>query len=317
MPEEIINKFKKEYGPEGEKIYYATANKQGRDPETFKKESTMENVSLEQLEKQLEEEMAQFSGVLIPSSTTPEDKPIIGGSLTPPSEQPVISPTLAPGLPETAPGQVVPPAATVPPSPQTIPPTPIVEKKEKDAEKENIKNTVKQVGSLLDRSGNKHLPPSSKVFKSKKEKAAEKERRNKNWEKFDESVNSYILKTSRMSDIGVNSLEKIWAECVENQTKGEHPRSSRKFWLEVKHKFDNKVNDIFLQEAKNRMSERQKLSASIETFLENVAKDKYVEAKQCVKEMAQSCVNSMISERKVQYQKTLAEEIAKKVREAK
>lgn len=35
-----MKKFKKQYGDkEGEKIYYATANKQGRDEKSFKKES--------------------------------------------------------------------------------------------------------------------------------------------------------------------------------------------------------------------------------------------------------------------------------------
>ena len=38
MPEKIIRKFQREYGSaNGKAIYYATANAQGRDPETFKK----------------------------------------------------------------------------------------------------------------------------------------------------------------------------------------------------------------------------------------------------------------------------------------
>jgi hypothetical protein len=40
MPQEIISKFQKQYGKKkGKQVYYATANKQGRNPETFKKES--------------------------------------------------------------------------------------------------------------------------------------------------------------------------------------------------------------------------------------------------------------------------------------
>ena len=38
----VLKKFKDQYGFEqGEKVYYATANKQGRDPDTFKKESVI------------------------------------------------------------------------------------------------------------------------------------------------------------------------------------------------------------------------------------------------------------------------------------
>jgi len=43
MPKEIIKKFQKRYGKKrGKQIYYATAEKQGRDPETFHKEWTID-----------------------------------------------------------------------------------------------------------------------------------------------------------------------------------------------------------------------------------------------------------------------------------
>jgi len=38
MPTNIIRRFQLEYGPiVGKSLYYATANAQGRDPETFRK----------------------------------------------------------------------------------------------------------------------------------------------------------------------------------------------------------------------------------------------------------------------------------------
>lgn len=40
---EVLNKFKDQYGDKaGEKVYYATANKQDRDPETFEKNESMD-----------------------------------------------------------------------------------------------------------------------------------------------------------------------------------------------------------------------------------------------------------------------------------
>jgi hypothetical protein len=40
MPTAIIRKFKQEYGSaKGKRIFYATANKQDRNPETFRKRS--------------------------------------------------------------------------------------------------------------------------------------------------------------------------------------------------------------------------------------------------------------------------------------
>jgi hypothetical protein len=280
---------------------------------------------------------------------------VISGDIAPtgaPMTTPAPSPTPAPGLPEVVPGAVVPPAAThitpeapmappiaeVPPlAPEVpvvpevgatpiapiVPPIgekpieteappeggPLMEKKKKEGAPKVAQGSPKNDGSSTTK-------PSKQVHADKKDREEGRKPKHKpDWKKFDESVNLYIAKTSRTSDIGVNTLEKMWNECVEEQSKGEYARSSRKFWLEVKSKFDRKVNNIFLQEAKKKMTERQKLSVAIEGFLENVAKDKYVEAKANVKEMVNSCVNSMISDRKVQYQKALAEEIAKKVRE--
>lgn len=46
MPKEIISKFQKKYGKKkGKSVYYATANKEGRDPETFKKKKTRKKKS--------------------------------------------------------------------------------------------------------------------------------------------------------------------------------------------------------------------------------------------------------------------------------
>lgn len=354
MPEAIINKFKDQYGKkDGPGVYYATAKAQGRDPETFKKESTMDGTEVN-LEEAIDEAMAGINGSTEPAIVSTPAAPIAppaevappcpvgseagagaiasvgailgGGAIAPQEPSPMI--TLAPspivgspsaGLPETVPGEVVPPASVggIPPIGSEPPKEegPIMEKKDK--QKEEALKQIKGAGAGKDRKGNKHMPPAKKVEADKKKKAEAKPKYKPDWKKFDESVNLYIAKTSRNSDIGVNSLEKIWNECVEAQSKGEYSKSTRKFWIEVRTNFDKKVNEIFLQEAKKKMTERQKMNSAIEAFLEHVAKDKYVEAKIQIKEMAQACVNSMISERKVQYQKTLAEEIAKKVREAK
>ena len=46
MPEKIIKKFQDEYGgKKGKEVYYATANKQDRNPETFEKKSSKKKAS--------------------------------------------------------------------------------------------------------------------------------------------------------------------------------------------------------------------------------------------------------------------------------
>ena len=62
---EVLNKFKDQYGDEaGEKVYYATANKQDRDPETFEKneESAIGGWDLAMEEQQEESWMAMRAG---------------------------------------------------------------------------------------------------------------------------------------------------------------------------------------------------------------------------------------------------------------
>jgi hypothetical protein len=63
---EIINKFEKQYGDDGESAYYATANKQGRNPETFEKNEGMMGDDVEEglneFEQAIEEMMAREDG---------------------------------------------------------------------------------------------------------------------------------------------------------------------------------------------------------------------------------------------------------------
>ena len=56
MPKNIINKFKKEYGNKnGKSVYYATANKQKRNPETFEKlKETIKSMVKECIDEQME-----------------------------------------------------------------------------------------------------------------------------------------------------------------------------------------------------------------------------------------------------------------------
>jgi hypothetical protein len=305
MPEEIINKFKDQYGDKnGEQVYYATANKQDRNPETFEKNEAFS------LDKAIDEEMANIHGV-VADPNAPETPTPIQNTCEPTQATPSISLDVIPPQESSPinPISPIPSISSVDPIKPSIDPTAIMEKKDK---KKKLKQ-VKDVGSLKDRKGNKHMPPAKKVEKDK----TKYDRKETEWKKFDESVNSYLTKTSRKCDIGINSLETMWKECIEAQEKIENSKNTRKFWLEVKSKFDTKVNDIFLQEAKKKMTSRQKLNSSVESFLEHVAKEKYVEAKDCIKEMSKLCIDSMICDRKVQYQKTLAEEIAKKVKEIK
>lgn len=47
MPEDIIKKFRKQYGPRGEEIFHRIAKKQQRDLHTFHKENIRDRLYVE------------------------------------------------------------------------------------------------------------------------------------------------------------------------------------------------------------------------------------------------------------------------------
>jgi hypothetical protein len=172
-----------------------------------------------------------------------------------------------------------------------------------------------QQGSTVDRKDNKHLPKGTQVHKPKTKKPQKHKDKDFKKEQLNESVNLYLLKTSRHYNIGVRDLENYWKESKEELLKVRKDTNTRGFWEQVKRTFDNKVNGIFLEEAKRTMSARQKLTGCITKMVDHIMSDRYIEAKEIVKEATSHCLESMICEHKVNYQKQLAEEISKKLKD--
>lgn len=231
-------------------------------------------MSLEQIEKELDEEINKLSGDITKYNPEPNsiNLPVEDQTQRPQIEKPVLH-TLEEG------------------------------KKKKKVQQE------KQKGSVIDRTDNKHLPKGKQVHTPKTLKPP------KYKEKFQESVNVYLMKTSREMNIGMRDLENFWTESKNEILKTRKDTNTRAFWEQVKKNFDTKVNKIFLEEAKKTMTSKKKLSEAITRMIDHISQDKYIEAKEIVREAANHCLESMICERKVHYQKQLAEQLSKKLKE--
>lgn len=186
---------------------------------------------------------------------------------------------------------------------------------EESKKEEEAKRKKKLEDAKKARSGRKPPIPPKKTIKSNVDKSKERKQKHPKKEQFDESVNLYLLKTSRHYNIGVRDLENYWKESKEELLKVRKDTNTRGFWEQVKRTFDNKVNGIFLEEAKRTMSARQKLTGCITKMVDHIMSDRYIEAKEIVKEATSHCLESMICEHKVNYQKQLAEEISKKLKD--
>lgn len=128
---------------------------------------------------------------------------------------------------------------------------------------------------------------------------------------------SYMRSVENKTGIPKQKLEGIWKECVEEQKKlSECQPSSKKFWRLVTNKFETRLDEIALQEARIVMSERDKLRYGIEHFLNNMAQEDYVGAKEHMPKMLDSAWQSLINSRKDYYLKELSKKTQKKAREA-
>lgn len=133
-------------------------------------------------------------------------------------------------------------------------------------------------------------------------------------EKFNESYMGSIEKKTGFSR---DRLEGIWEESVEEQKRlKECEPSSRKFWKGVTGIFENKLDEIALQEARIVMSERDKLRAGIEGFLNQMAQEDYVGAKDNMPKMLDSAWKTLINSNKDRYLQELSKNTQKKAKEA-
>ena len=128
---------------------------------------------------------------------------------------------------------------------------------------------------------------------------------------------SYIGKVEKRTGIPKKKLESLWEECVKQETNSAtHPKSSKKFWEKVTKRFETRLDEITIQEAKTIMSERDALKSRIEGFLNSMAQEDYVGAKENLPKMLDSSWSILINSRKDSYLKELGRKVQNKSREA-
>jgi hypothetical protein len=136
-----------------------------------------------------------------------------------------------------------------------------------------------------------------------------------------EESNSYIRKIAARSGVSKEKLSKLWDECINEQEKSgktleERTKSKVPFWKAVRNKFDNKILELDMREAKYTMDGRQKLRQEIETFLDSMANDDYSSAKNTMPKMLSSKINLMIDARRETFLKDLGDKTKNKAKES-
>lgn len=128
---------------------------------------------------------------------------------------------------------------------------------------------------------------------------------------------SYMSNKVKITGIPKEKLESIWEECVTEETNfSKHSKSSKTFWKDVTKRFENRLDEIEIQEARTIMSERDALKSRIEGFLNSMAQEDYVGAKENLPKMLDSSWSILINSRKDSYLKELGKRVQNKAREA-
>lgn len=128
---------------------------------------------------------------------------------------------------------------------------------------------------------------------------------------------SFIQKVEKKTGIPRKTLEHIWNESVKQEKmENKNPKSSKRFWKGVSTRFHNRLDEIEIQEARTVMSERDNLKRGIEQFMNSIAKEDYVGAKENMPSMVDSAWKSLINSKKDYYLRELAKKTQRKAKEA-
>ena len=129
--------------------------------------------------------------------------------------------------------------------------------------------------------------------------------------------NTLITTISQKTGLPEAQLEKFWELAVQKNAGKGDKNNDTMFWSKVMEDFQNLVNRVDVEEAKNIMETREKYRQAAETFLNHLHSDDYVNAESSFKEMANSRLNNNIESKAEKYcQEVLSKEAQKLARDA-
>jgi len=129
--------------------------------------------------------------------------------------------------------------------------------------------------------------------------------------------NALLRKIVRGGSIDMDLAEEFWDKSVKEQEKSHKIEGSRgrTYWNGVIEKFNKKIRNLDVLEAKRIMEKRNDTKASIEVFLDNIAKGEYAEAQGNVPNMVQNQLATMINSKKDAYLKELGKSVKERAKE--
>lgn len=129
--------------------------------------------------------------------------------------------------------------------------------------------------------------------------------------------NALLRKVVRDGSIDMDLAKEFWDKSVKEQEKSKKVENTRgrTYWKGVIEKFNNKIKNLDVLEAKRIMEKRRDTKASIEVFLDNIAKGEYAAAQSNIPNMVQNQLATMINSKKDAYLKELGKSVKERAKE--
>jgi len=128
--------------------------------------------------------------------------------------------------------------------------------------------------------------------------------------------NTLITTISQRTGLPEAQLEQFWELAVQKNA-GKNDKNDTMFWSQVMEDFQNLVNQVDVEEAKNIMETREKYRQAAGQFLDHLHSDDYLNAESSFKEMSNARLNGNIETKAEKYcQEVLSKEAQKLARDA-
>ena len=119
-------------------------------------------------------------------------------------------------------------------------------------------------------------------------------------------MNDFIARKSIETGVEKETLETLWESAKDKANNGIPKKDTKKYWQEVKRIFNEEVDKLNIQEARNIMDNRDGYEEAAGLFLDAIQNDDYIAAKKIFPDVMKSKCDNIINNHKEGYLKNFA-----------
>lgn len=125
--------------------------------------------------------------------------------------------------------------------------------------------------------------------------------------------NDLVINKARETKKSIEEIESLWREAVNKQlqlakSKDERDKGNPAFWDGVKVHFQQMIDKIDIEEAKNIMDNRNQYEELAGQFVDAMQRDDYVKAQEVFPQLVQTKVDALINNKQEAYLKKLGQQ---------